>query len=389
MLTYAKQYISFGDIIEIIKVLKSETLTQGKKLIEFETKVSQKVGAKYSVATNSATSALHIACIALGLGKNDYLWTSPISFVASSNCSYYCGAEVDFVDIDPNSGLMCTKKLREKLKIAKAENKLPKILIPVHLAGTSCDMEEIFKLSKKYGFKIIEDASHAIGGKYKGNYVGSCKYSDITVFSFHPVKIITTGEGGMALTNNNDLYEHMNLLRGHGIRRKNFKETSPGPWYYEQNILGFNYRITDFQCALGINQLKKLDKFVIKRNKLVEYYHLKFEEIKEIKLLETPENVYSSYHLAIISIQNISVEGHKFLFEFMRRKGIFVQLHYWPIHLQPFYLKKGFSKGQFKNSENYSKSCFSIPLFYELTKQQQDKVIKFLKEGLYNLKKIK
>ena len=382
MLYYSKQFIDDEDIAEVVKVLKSGPLTQGPKLTEFEDLVSNKINVKYAIAVNSATSALHLACIALELKKGDYLWTSPISFVASANCALYCGAEVDFVDIEPLTGLMSISSLRLKLEVAAKENKLPKILIPVHLSGTCCDMKAIYELSLKYGFKIIEDASHAIGGKYHNEYVGSCKFSDISVFSFHPVKIITTGEGGIALTKSKEIADKLKLLRGHGINNEEFQLDSPGPWYYEQQILGFNYRITDIQMALGISQLKKLDKFVDKRNKLAKYYKKKLFENEFFTLLDIPENVYSSYHLAVVRILYSDKTIHRKLFEWMRNKEVWVQLHYWPIHLQPFYRRLGFKRGYLPNSENYAESCFSIPLHYKTTNSEQDKVIALLEEGI-------
>ena len=382
MLYYSKQFIDDEDINEVVKILKSGPLTQGPKLGEFENLVANKVSVKYSIAVNSATSALHLACKALDLKKDEFLWTSSISFVASANCALYCGANVDFVDIDPNTGLMSISALEKKLQIALSENKLPKIIIPVHLSGSSCDMESIFNLSKKYGFKIIEDASHAIGGKYKNNFVGSCKYSDISIFSFHPVKIITTGEGGMALTNNEELADKMRILRGHGITSEKFEFESPGPWYYEQKLLGYNYRITDIQTALGISQLKKLNKFVSKRNSLARFYRNKLEGNNFFKLLDVPKDVYSSYHLAIVKILNSNSVFHKKLFEWMRANEVWVQLHYWPIHLQPFYRRLGFKRGYLPNSEDYAESCFSIPLHFETTEKDQIKVLKLLEEGL-------
>ncbi len=382
MLYYSRHFIDNDDINEVVGVLKSAAITQGPKLIEFENAVSKKVNVDYSIAVNSATSALHLACISLGLRDGDYLWTSSISFVASSNCGLYCGAEVDFVDIDPLTGLMSVEALRSKLEVAYCENKLPKILIPVHLAGTSCDMKAIYELSLKYGFKIIEDASHAIGGKYQNQLVGSCQYSDATVFSFHPVKIITTGEGGMVLTNDNQISEKVKMLRGHGIDSENFELESPGPWYYEQQLLGYNYRITDIQTALGISQLRKLDQFVEKRNEVANYYRENLSENKYFSLLDIPDGVYSSYHLAIIRIIDSNKEIHRELFEWMRNNEIWVQLHYWPIHLQPFYKKLGFKRGYLPNSELYAESCFSIPLHFKTTTQEQDKVMSLLQDGI-------
>ena len=388
MLYYAKQFIDDDDINEVVQVLKSNSITQGPKLIEFEELVSSKVKVKYSVAVNSATSALHLACLALGLKKGDYLWTSSISFVASANCALYCQASIDFVDIDINTGLMSMQLLEEKLKHAKKLNKLPKIIIPVHLAGTSCDMKYLYKLSTKYGFKIIEDASHAIGGKFEDIFVGSCQYSDVTVFSFHPVKIITTGEGGMALTKDKNIYNKIKALRGHGIFSDDFSINSPGPWYYEQRLLGFNYRITEIQAALGISQLKKLDKFVSKRNILVNYYREKLLDSEFFTLLEEPKKVYSSYHLAIIKIKKSNKLLHKNLFKWMRKNNIWVQLHYWPIHLQPYYQKMGFRRGYLKNSEYYAESCFSIPLHYKTKRQEQNLVLELLEKGIREIKNL-
>ncbi len=380
---YGKQSISEEDIENVISALKSPLITQGPLCQEFESKISKKIGSQYGVAVNSATSALHIACIALGLKKGDILWTSPISFVASANCALYCGAKIDFVDIDPNSGLMSIEKLKEKLSIAALNNKLPKIIIPVHLTGSSCNMEEIFKLSKKYNFKIIEDASHAIGGKYKAQYVGNCKYSSVCVFSFHPVKIITTGEGGFASTNDKIIFEKMVNLRSHGIIRniKDFKYKSNGPWSYEQQELGFNYRLTELQAALGISQLKRLDNFVIKRNILFERYKKLIEDLP-IKLLEIPNNVYSSVHLAVIRLDNKEKSFHKFIFEKMQSHNIGVQLHYQPIHLHPFYQNLNFKKNDFPNAELYSQNAISIPLYPDLTEEEQIFIVSILSKYL-------
>ena len=379
------QDISDDDIEAVISALKSEFITQGPRLLDFESKVSKKVSAKFSIATNSATSALHLSCMALGLKKDDYVWTSPISFVASANCALYCGAEVDFVDIDPYTSLMCINSLKKKLKEAEKTGKLPKILIPVHLAGTSCDMKEIKKLSIKYGFLIIEDASHAVGAKYLDEPVGNCKYSDITVFSFHPVKIITTIEGGMALTNNEEVAKKIERLRSHGITRnpEEFELQSPGPWYYEQQELGFNYRFNEIQAAIGISQLSKLDQFISKRRKLMDTYRLAVKDLPNIDFLLEPDYAFSSYHLAILSLLKTNKENHLKLFKFMRRNDIFVQLHYWPIHLYPYYRKKGFKKGDFPNSERYGVTSFSLPLYSSLEEDTQFKVIKKLIEGFH------
>ena len=376
---YGKQSIRDKDIKNVIKVLKSQYITQGPKIEEFESKITAIVESNYGIVVNSATSALHLACIALDLSKNDYLWTSPISFVASANCGRYCGAKIDFVDIDPDSGLMSIPALISKLKEAKINGKLPKIVIPVHLGGTSCDMEKIWNLSKEYGFKIIEDASHAIGGKYKNEPVGSCRFSSICVFSFHPVKIITTGEGGAAVSNNSILIEKMKLLRSHGITKEssNFEYPNKGSWYYEQKLLGFNYRISDIQCALGISQLQRLKEIVLKRNKIFDNYKEMVKKLP-VDLLTTPENCYSARHLAVISLRKSHKKYYFKIFEEMRSAGIGIQLHYLPIHLQPYYRKLGFKEGNFPNAENYSKTCFSIPLYEDLKKSDQKKVIQTL-----------
>ena len=295
---YGKQNIDQDDINEVVNVLKSDYLTQGPLVGRFENQICEKLTPKYCIAVNSATSALHIACMALGINKYDTVWTSPNSFVASANCALYCGAKIDFVDIDLNTGLISIEELIKKLDEAYRLNKLPSLLIPVHLGGSSCDMQAISNLSKKYGFKILEDASHAIGGKYMGHYVGSCKFSDITVFSFHPVKIVTTAEGGVATTNNKLYAEKLYKLRSHGIEKNNEKFYLPTdkPWVYEQQMLGYNYRMTDVHDALGISQLKKLDKFVEERNYIIKRYRELFFDIDLFTLLEVKKNVFSSFH---------------------------------------------------------------------------------------------
>ncbi len=381
---YAKQSISNDDIEAVVNVLKSDTLTQGELLKIFEQKVNNKVSSKYAIATNSATSALHLACLAIGVGEKDIVWTSPISFVASSNCALYCRAEIDFVDIDPSTALISISALEVKLEKAEKDGKLPKVLIPVHLAGTSCDMKEISRLSNKFGFRIIEDASHAIGGSYLNNPIGSCKYSDICIFSFHPVKIITTLEGGMAVTNNEEIFHKISLLRGHGITRdeNEFIFNSPGPWYYEQQELGFNYRFNEVQASLGITQLKKLDKLVTKRNELMKNYRNFAKDIYNLEFLEETKGAYSAYHLAIIKLKDSTKDRHLSLFKYMRAHGVFVQIHYWPIHLQPYYCNLSFKKGDFPNAENYAISSFSLPIFPDLKDSEQLKVMKELKNGI-------
>ncbi len=386
---YGKQTITEKDINNINEVLKSEFLTQGPKVPEFEKAICKKVDANYGVASNSATSCLHLACLALGLRKGDYLWTSPITFAASANCSQYCGANVDFVDIDKETGLIDIDDLQNKLEIAKKEDKLPKVLIPVHLAGSSCDMEEIGFLSKKYGFKIIEDASHALGGKYKDFPVGSCKFSSITVFSFHPVKIITTGEGGIATTNDKELAQKMVDLRSHGIIKQDerFLFESEGDWYYEQQMLGFNYRLTDIAAALGISQISRLEKIVTERNALYINYKRLLSDLP-VKLLKIPNNVYSSIHLAVIKINSDNKEMHKYIFKKLRENQIGVQLHYYPVHLHPYYRNLGFKKGDFPKSEIYKDKAMSLPLFPGLRYQQQEKVVDILTNSIRDFDEI-
>ncbi len=377
---YGRHQVIDQDIEKVVEVLKNKNLTQGEVTDDFEKAISDKVGSKYCVVVNSATSALHLGCLALGLKNKDILWTSPNSFVASANCGLYCGAEIDFVDIDPKTGLMSINKLRQKLEEAKSKKKLPKIVIPVHLTGSVCDMEEIYLLSKEYNFYIIEDASHAIGARYKNSFVGSCKYSDMTVFSFHPVKIITSGEGGCLTSNNNDLIKSLYMLRSHGITKDNnqFELIPSGDWSYEQQLLGFNYRLSDIHSALGLNQLKRLDEIVIERNKKLELYRKLLCNLP-LELLQIPNEVISSVHLAVIRLDNNDPLFHKHVFNFMRKRNIGVQVHYTPIHLQPFYRKKGFSEGDFPEAEFYAKNSMSIPLFIGLTESDQNRVVENLK----------
>lgn len=378
---YGKQLITQEDIAAVLAVLQSPFLTQGPVIPLFESSVAEKVGASYSVAVNSATSALHIACLALGLGPGDWLWTSPNTFVASANCACYCGADVDFVDIKPTTGLLDVDLLREKLAIAEQTNCLPKIVVPVHLTGSSCDMAAIKELSTQYKFYILEDASHAIGGKYKDSYVGSCRYSDICIFSFHPVKIITTGEGGMALTNSDLLAEKMRLFRSHGITKNvdQFQFQPQGPWSYEQQTLGFNYRMTDIQAALGLSQLNRLDEIVSERNRQKNIYRRLIENLP-VHLLEVPKDVFSSVHLAVLKLDTLSPGVHRSLFESLRSYGIGVQLHYSPVHLQPYYQELGFCSGQFPNAEAYAKSALSLPLYPGLKQDEQKFVIQTISE---------
>jgi UDP-4-amino-4,6-dideoxy-N-acetyl-beta-L-altrosamine transaminase len=380
VIPYGKQDINQADINSVTNVLRSDFLTQGPQVPLFEKTVSDYCGAEYGIAVNSATSALHIACLSLDLGKGDWLWTSPNSFVASSNCGLYCGAKIDFVDIDPQTYNLSVVELEKKLIKAKQENKLPKILIPVHFAGQSCDMKKIHSFSKKYGFKIIEDASHAIGGQYLKKPIGGCQYSDITVFSFHPVKIITTAEGGLLTTNSKELAEKMQLYRSHGITRDESLVTTKlgGAWHYQQVALGFNYRMTELQAALGVSQMQRLDEFVAKRHILQERYDSLLSDLPIVKPYQN-EDSYSALHLYPIQIDLDKVDkSREQIFNELRQNGIGVNVHYIPIHTQPYYLQFGFKEGDFLNSESYYSRTISIPLFHTMTEQQQDAVLSVL-----------
>ena len=380
---YGRQHITDADIEAVVSVLKSDFLTQGSQVPAFEELVSTYTGASYGVAVNSATSALHIACLALGLGKGDWLWTTPNTFVASSNCALYYGATVDFVDIDPVTLNMSVEKLAEKLQLAKANHTLPKIVIPVHFAGEPCDMAAIYALSQQYGFKIIEDASHAIGGSYQQKPIGSCQYSDITVFSFHPVKIITTAEGGLATTNNQILAKKMQLFRSHGITREADKMTheADGSWYYQQVDLGFNYRMTELQGALGVSQMANLDTFVARRHQLANRYDTLLAELPIILPFRNPKN-YSGLHLYPIQIKPESGRTRKQVFDSLRAQNIGVNVHYIPVHTQPYYAKLGFKQGDFPHAESYYAQAISLPLYYDLSEDLQDQVIEALKVAL-------
>ncbi len=378
---YGRQDVSEEDIDAVVSVLRSDWLTQGPVGPLFEKRVADFCGAKYAVSANSATSALHMACLALGVGKGDYVWTSPNTFVASSNCALYCGANVDFVDIDSVTYNLSIDRLSEKLELAKKTGKLPKVIIPVHLNGQSCDMESINALSGKYGFKIIEDASHAIGGRYKSEYVGSGRYSDITVFSFHPVKIITSGEGGMAVTNDSDLARRLTMFRSHGITSDSAYMESRCQseiWNYQQIELGFNYRMTDIQAALGLSQMKRLEEFVERRNLIAERYD---EELRGLPL-NTPakiDNTYSSYHLYPIRILSDETSlSQRFVYDEMQKCGIRVNLHYIPVYRQPFYERLGFEKGYCPESERYHRDAISIPMYASLSESDQTFVVETL-----------
>ncbi len=380
MIPYGKQDINQQDIDGVIDVLKSDFLTQGPKVPEFENALTAHTGARYALAVNSATSALHIACLALELGEGDWLWTSPITFVASANCGLYCGAKVDFVDIDPATYNLCPKKLEEKLIQAKAEDKLPKVVVPVHLCGQPCDMEAIGRLAKEYDFKVIEDASHAIGGKYHGKPIGNCEYSDITVFSFHPVKIVTTAEGGAVVTNNKALADKMALLRSHGITRdpQQMVSESHGGWYYQQIDLGFNYRMTELQAALGVTQMTRLEQFITSRHRLAERYYQGLKDLP-ITLPYQLENTYSGLHLFVIRLHLDKIDlTHQQVFDALRENGIGVNLHYIPVHTQPYYENMGFAKGDFPNAEQYYQEAISLPMFHAMSDEQQDEVMRVL-----------
>jgi len=384
MIRYGQQDITQADIDAVIAVLKSVNLTQGPNIPAFEQSVLTHTGAKHAVAVNSATSALHIACLALGLGSGDWLWTTPNTFVASANCGLYCGAQVDFVDIDPHTYNLCPIKLEEKLIAADKAGKLPKVVVPVHLAGQPCDMAAIHALGQKYGFRIIEDASHAIGGKYKGEPIGNCCYSDITVFSFHPVKIITTAEGGMALTNSHELATRLGLLRSHGITRDPALMTQPtdGPWYYQQVALGYNYRMTDIQAALGVSQMTRLRHYVGRRHEIAERYSQLLADLPLTLPWQHPDS-YSAYHLYVIRLQLDQTRvTHLQVFEALRAKDIMVNLHYIPVHTQPYYQKMGFKTGDFPAAEQYYREAISIPMHPTLTNAEQDQVASVLREAL-------
>jgi len=377
---YGRQDVNQDDIDAVTQILKSDYLTQGPVVPRFEASVAAHSGAEYAVAVNSATSALHIACLALNVKPGDYVWTSPITFVASANCALYCGANIDFVDIDPISYNMSVTALTKKLEIAKKNNTLPKVIIPVHLAGQSCEMLEISKLSNKYGFKVIEDASHAIGAKYLDKPVGSCLFSDITIFSFHPVKIVTSVEGGVAVTNDPELANIMKRLRSHGITRDPNEMIGPtdGSWYYQQLNLGFNYRMSDVHAALGLNQMKRLEVFVSKRNALASYYDSLLKNSSITIPLQISE-CYSSFHLYII---RIPVKSQNFdrlqVFERLRSNGIGVNVHYIPVYRQPYFKKFNFNIKDFPESERYYSEAISLPMFPSITKHQQEAIINII-----------
>jgi UDP-4-amino-4,6-dideoxy-N-acetyl-beta-L-altrosamine transaminase len=384
MIPYGRQDITQADIDAVVEVLHSTHLTQGPAVPRFEQAVLNHCKVTHALAVNSATSALHISCLALGLGPGDWLWTTPNTFVASANCGLYCGAQVDFVDIDPRTYNLCPKALEEKLIAAEKAGYLPKIVVPVHLCGQPCDMKAINALAQRYGFKIIEDASHAIGGKYLGEPIGNCRYSDITVFSFHPVKIITTAEGGMALTNDDKLAERLGLLRSHGITRDPALMTKKmdGPWYYQQVALGYNYRMTDLQGALGASQMNRLEQYVARRHELARRYDELFKPLPVTTPWQHPDG-YSGLHLYVIRLQLDKIQKtHLQVFEAFRAKDIIVNLHYIPVHTQPYYQNMGFKPGDFPEAERYYAEALSLPMFPLLTDQDQDRVHAVLRGAL-------
>jgi UDP-4-amino-4,6-dideoxy-N-acetyl-beta-L-altrosamine transaminase len=385
MIPYSRQDITEDDIIEITKILNSDFLTQGPTVPKFEKLVANYCGAKHAVAVNSATSALHIACLALGLGSGDLLWTTPNTFVASANCGLYCGANVDFVDIDSKTYNMSIDALSEKLINAEKCGKLPKVIVPVHFAGQPCDMPEIYKLSKQYGFRIIEDASHAIGASYNKIKVGSCTHSDITIFSFHPVKIITTAEGGMALTNSMDVADKLFRLRTHGItndKRLMHQRSEEEIWNYQQIDLGFNYRMNDIQAALGLSQLNRLDDYIKSRHEIASIYDKEFNGLA-VEIPYQSKTIYSSYHLYPVRIkETLKGRTQKEIYSILRKNNIAVNLHYIPVHRHPYYEALGFKKNDFPESEKFHREVITLPMFSKLLKEQQDIVIKSLISAL-------
>lgn len=383
MIPYGHQDIDEEDIRAVEDVLRSDWLTQGPAVERFEQAVAEYCGAPHALATCNATAALHLACRAVGLGPGDLLWTSPNTFVASANCGRFCGADVDFVDIDARTYNMSAEELERKLQAAERQKRLPKVVIPVHFAGEPCDMQAIHALAKRYGFYVIEDASHAVGARYRDMTVGSCAYSDITVFSFHPVKIITTGEGGMTLTRNKELHEKMLMLRSHGITRDPGKMTgvAPGAWYYEQLDLGYNYRMTDIQAALGASQMRRLEAFIARRHELARTYDTALAGLPLVLPTRASHN-RSALHLYVIRLRSGAKKSRAVVFDTLRAAGIGVNVHYIPVHLQPYYRSLGFRQGDFPQAEMYYEGAISLPMYYGLTKNQQSTVVTVLKDVL-------
>lgn len=380
MIPYSRQALDDDDVQSVVDVLRSDWLTQGPTCELFEGEVAKYCSAPYAIATCNGTAALHVACLALGIGPGDTVWTTPITFVASANVAKYCGADVDFVDIDPETFNMSPRELRKKLKQAASAHKLPKALIIVHLAGLPCDLGEIAAACREYNVRLIEDASHAIGAQYQGTPIGSCQYSDATIFSFHPVKIITTAEGGMVLTRNLELARKLRRLRSHGIERDPARLARPprGAWYYEQQELGFNYRLSDVHAALGISQLAKLDAFLSRREFIVSRYTQELGGL-DIGFQKACSDRRCAWHLCIAQI----VKGDRdTVFKHLRSHGIGVQVHYIPVHVQPYYQSLGFTPEQFPNSLRYYQQCLSLPVFPGLQDEQQTRVITQLRRAL-------
>ena len=384
VIPYGRQDITQDDIDAVVSVLTSDYLTQGPLVPRFEGAVTDYCGVAHAVAMNSATSALHVACMALGLGPGDRLWTSPVTFVASANCALYCGADADFVDIDPRTWNLSIDALERKLVDADRERRLPKVVVPVHLGGESCDMQDIHALSQRYGFKVIEDASHAIGGSYRGERIGNCHYSDIAIFSFHPVKVITTAEGGMALTNDAGLARRMERLRSHGITRDPDEMTQipDGAWYYQQIELGYNYRMTELHAALGLSQMQRLDAYVSRRHAIADRYDAMLAHLPVTTPIRSPES-RSGLHLYVIRLQlDRFARSHREVFDLLRGADIGVNLHYIPVHLQPWYARMGFKQGDYPEAERYYAEAISLPMFPALTESQQDQVVAALTKAL-------
>lgn len=380
MIPYGRQCIDDEDIRSVVEVLRSDFLTQGPAVPAFEKAVADYCGATHAIALSSATAALHVACMALEVGPGDRVWTSPITFVASANCALYCGAEVDFVDIDPLTYNMNAQRLAEKLEEAERDGRLPKVVIAVHFAGQSCDMEAIRSLAERYGFRVIEDASHAVGASYRDALVGNCRLSDVTVFSFHPVKIITTGEGGMALTNDAELARRMAILRTHGVTRDQemMERHSDGDWYYEQLALGFNYRLTDIQAALGVSQLKRLPRYLERRRALAAAYDDGFAN-EPVGLPWQHPDTQSSWHLYVIRLRDADEAAHRAAFDALRSKGVGANLHYIPVYLHPYYRRLGFEPGHCPEAEAYYREAITLPLHPGLTDADQQRVVEAVK----------